>query len=78
MPNNEILKYFNITEREYERMTPDQKRKKIQQYGVERNKAKREKAQRIINEAREDARFRSNNPDKVKQRKALKKAGYLK
>ena len=78
MPNNEILKYFNITEREYERMTPDQKRKKIQQYGVERNKAKREKAQKIINKAREDARFRFNNPDKVKQRKALEEAGYLK
>jgi len=78
MPNNEILKYFNITEREYERMTPDQKRQKIQQYGVETHKAKREKAQRIINEAREDARFRFNNPDKVKQRKALEEAGYLK
>lgn len=78
MPNNEVLKYFKITEKEYERMTPDQKRQKIQQYGVERNKAKREKAQKIINEAREDARFRFNNPDKVKQRQSLEKAGYLK
>lgn len=78
MPNNELLKYFKITEKEYERMTPDKKRQKIQQYVSERNKAKRLEAQRMIKEAREDARFRFNNPDKVKQRKALEKAGFLK
>jgi len=42
------------------------------------NKQKREAAIKNIADKVEDARFRFKNPDKAKQRKALKQAGYLK
>jgi|TARA_R110002012_G_scaffold286270_1_gene477782 hypothetical protein len=78
MANKEMLKFHKMTEKEFKSLSNDKKRDKIQGYVSTINKQKREAVTKNISEKVEDARFRFKNPDKAKQRKALKKAGYLK
>jgi|TARA_R110000744_G_scaffold140450_1_gene251637 hypothetical protein len=78
MANKELLKFHKMTQKEYDRLSFDKRREKIQGFVSTTNKQKREAAIKNIADKVEDARFRFKNPDKVKQRKALEKAGYLK
>ena len=78
MANKELLKFHKMTQKEYDRLPFDIRREKIQNFVSTTNKQKREAAIKNIAKRVEDARFDYANPDKVKQRKTLKKAGYLK
>ena len=78
MANKEMLKFHKMTEKEFKSLSNDKKRDKIQGYVSTINKQKREAVTKNISDKVEDARFRFKNLDKAKQRKALKKAGYLK
>lgn len=78
MANKELLKFHKMTQKEYDRLPFDKRREKIQNFVSTTNKQKREGVTKNIAKQVKDARFDYANPNKVKQRKALKKAGYLK
>ena len=76
MANKKMLQFHKMTEKEYDRLTQSQKVTKIQDYMSTTDKIDRANVRKNIDKQVENVRFDYANPDKVKQREAIKKAGY--